>query len=82
MNISLENAGRRYNADWIFKNLNYNFNSGEKHVILGANGSGKSTLLKVVSGALTPSEGSLVYKNKKGEPLENIHQQIAIAAPY
>jgi branched-chain amino acid transport system ATP-binding protein len=32
--------------------------------IIGANGAGKSTLLQAVTGALTPSSGEILYKNK------------------
>jgi len=45
MKIQLANVGKRYNYEWIFRNINYEFTSDSNYVILGANGSGKSTLL-------------------------------------
>lgn len=82
MNISLNNVGRRFNKEWIFKNISYTFNQGEKYAVLGPNGSGKSTLLSVLLGTLTPSEGDLKYLNPAEVRVEEIYQYISFAAPY
>jgi ABC-type multidrug transport system ATPase subunit len=83
MQIILEKIGRRFNREWIFKNINYSFKTGESYAILGINGSGKSTLLQVISSALTPSNGILkyVYDNKEID-VESVYQHLSIAAPY
>lgn len=83
MKIVLENISRRFNRDWIFKQVNYEFQSGGRYAILGANGSGKSTLLQIIAGSLTPSEGNITYSNQgKSIQIENIYQHIGLAAPY
>ena len=84
MRITLQNLGRRYNREWIFRHIDYTFSFGKKYAILGPNGSGKSTLLKVISGSLAPSEGKTLYQNKHNDslPTENIYQHLTIAAPY
>ena len=83
MQIILEQIGRRFNREWIFKNINYSFNSGESYAILGINGSGKSTLLQVISSSLTPSTGTLKYIVEGKEiDVENVYQHLSIAAPY
>nr|WP_294874387.1 ABC transporter ATP-binding protein [uncultured Pedobacter sp.] len=82
MTITLEDIGRRFNQEWIFKGINYQFNSGGKYAILGPNGSGKSTLLSVVLGNLSPSEGIITYNNQKNIPVERIYEYISFAAPY
>jgi ABC-type multidrug transport system ATPase subunit len=82
MEISLNNVGRRFNKEWIFKNISYNFKQGEKYAILGPNGSGKSTLLSVLLGSLAPSEGEIAYTNPTEIRVENIYQYISFAAPY
>ena len=41
---------RRYGSEWIFKNVNYTFESDNKYALIGPNGSGKSTLMKLISG--------------------------------
>jgi ABC-type multidrug transport system ATPase subunit len=82
MQITLENLGRRFNREWIFKGINYTFSSENKYAILGPNGSGKSTLLSVLSGSLTPSEGSISYINGKALAAEQIFKEVSLAAPY
>ena len=83
MQIILEQIGRRFNREWIFKNINYSFKSGESYAILGINGSGKSTLLQVISSSLTPSTGTLKYIVEGKEiDVENVYQHLSIAAPY
>jgi ABC-type multidrug transport system ATPase subunit len=83
MKITLENIGRRFNREWIFRNVNYTFESGQSYAILGANGSGKSTLLQVISGSLTPSEGTLSFqKDGKTIDIESVYEHLSLAAPY
>jgi ABC-2 type transport system ATP-binding protein len=59
MNITLKNIGKRFNREWIFRNINYHFESGKKYAITGSNGSGKSTLLQVIAGSLMHNEGTV-----------------------
>lgn len=83
MQIILEQIGRRFNREWIFKKIDYSFKSGQSYAILGINGSGKSTLLQVISGSLTPSIGNLSYSLNNNEiAVEQVFQQLSIAAPY
>lgn len=82
MQIILENLGRRFNREWIFRDINYVFSKGQQYAILGPNGSGKSTLLSVLLGNLTPSEGKLTYRDEKEILPENIFSAISLAAPY
>ncbi|MFC4262595.1 ATP-binding cassette domain-containing protein [Ferruginibacter yonginensis] len=85
MNITLQNTGKRYNREWIFRKFNYTFLQGNSYAITGANGSGKSTLLQIIAGATLHSEGTITRKpaaaaNNYNE--ETSYQQIAIVAPY
>ena len=84
MNITLQNIGRRYNKEWIFRHLDYTFSVGKKYAILGPNGSGKSTLLKLLSGSLSPSEGQITYSDQQQKEIEvdSIFHYLTIAAPY
>ncbi len=83
MRIQLHKAGKRYNRDWIFRNLNYEFEPGEKYAITGPNGSGKSTLLQVLAGAITVNEGSCHhhFQQKPVSP-DKVFSHTSICAPY
>ena len=83
MNIILENIGKRFNTEWIFRRLNYQFEAGKKYAITGSNGSGKSTLLQIISGAGTHNEGTIKFI-ENGQPIidEKIYSKISLAAPY
>jgi len=77
--ISLIDAGKRFNKDWIFKGLNYQFEMGHHYALIGNNGSGKSTLLQSIAGYTSLSKGKIVW----GEfDANSIYQQISLAAPY
>jgi ABC-type multidrug transport system ATPase subunit len=67
MKISLINAGKRFNRDWIFRNIHQEFISGLAYAITGPNGSGKSTLLQVIGGAMMMSEGEARYTIGSGQ---------------
>ncbi|MEJ7672033.1 MAG: ABC transporter ATP-binding protein [Chitinophagaceae bacterium] len=61
MKIRLTKVGKRFNREWIFRNLNFEFQSEKSYAITGANGSGKSTLLQIIAGATTFNEGAIEY---------------------
>ncbi|WP_407526157.1 ATP-binding cassette domain-containing protein [Lacibacter sp. MH-610] len=83
MKILLSDAGKRYNREWIFRHLTYEFNTGNAYAITGNNGSGKSTLLQVIAGAVQHNEGEIEFKfNDRAIEPEQHHQYLSIAAPY
>src|SRR6478609_135948 len=79
MKVVAENLGKRFNREWVFRNFNYEFNSGNCYVITGPNGSGKSTLMQVLWGQMQPSIGSVKYSVPD---LSEIFKSVAIATPY
>jgi ABC-type multidrug transport system ATPase subunit len=83
ISISLNNIGKKFNREWIFRQLTLDIAADDKLVILGGNGSGKSTLLQVISGFVSLNEGEVLYKNnsEKVEP-ENTKDLISFASPY
>jgi ABC-type multidrug transport system ATPase subunit len=82
--IELENIGKRFRYEWIFKGVTQSFQQGGSYAILGPNGSGKSTLMKVLSGHLSPSDGSISFSenNQKKLSVEDVYKHISYAAPY
>ena len=82
MKITLQNLGKRYNREWIFRHIEYEFIVGKKYAITGSNGSGKSTLLQVIAGSLMHNEGSIEMHNGQLLSNEQHYQHISIATPY
>ena len=82
MKITLIDAGKRFNRDWIFRHLNYEFQTGHSYAITGPNGSGKSTLLQSIAGAIAISEGNIRYDNGAPVPPEQAYRHLSLAAPY
>jgi ABC-type multidrug transport system ATPase subunit len=83
MKITLSNAGKRFNREWIFRKADLQFQSTIAYAITGPNGSGKSTLLQSIGGMLQLSEGAINYANAKGELRnEEVYKTISFCAPY
>ena len=89
MTIELKNIGKKFNKDWLFKNLNYTFNENNFYAITGLNGSGKSTLLQIIAGFILPTEGKIINsnclianENKQVISEDEAFKQMVIAAPY
>ena len=83
MKISLSDLGKRYNREWIFRHVNFEFESGNHCAITGANGSGKSTLLQIIAGAVHYNEGSVVFsENDEVITADQHYRNISLSAPY
>lgn len=84
MTISLSDAGKRFNYDWIFRHFTYTLQTGNRYAIVGPNGSGKSTLLQAIAGYSWLSEGTLIATDPNGQHIadDKLFEQVAIAAPY
>jgi ABC-type multidrug transport system ATPase subunit len=83
MQIHVENLGKKFNRDWIFRNLTTTFSADVSYAITGANGSGKSTLLQTLAGILPATEGklSLQHKRKMIAP-DEMFRYLVMATPY
>lgn len=83
MNIELKNIAKRFNKHYIFKNLDFCFETNKSYAITGKNGSGKSTLLQIIYGFLTHSEGEIIYKlNQLQIAEEDLYQYVSFTSPY
>ena len=83
MKISVTDAGKRFNREWIFRNLSLELHSNQHYAITGHNGSGKSTFLQCIDGSLYTTEGKINF-NLNGKTLEPevVYKQLSICAPY
>ncbi len=83
MKIQLDQIGKKFNTEWIFRNVSFSFEERTASAILGRNGSGKSTLLQVVAGNLHPTEGKIIYTLGDREIHgEEIFRHLTMVAPY
>lgn len=87
VSIQLNNLGKKFNKEWIFRNLSYNIAADQKLAILGGNGSGKSTLLQILSGFVNPNEGEIIYKclnsvKETSVSVEEVRKYVSFASPY
>lgn len=83
LEIHLEEASKRFQYEWIFKNLTLGLSQGNSLAVTGSNGSGKSTLLKCLSGAIPISSGKITYMlDGSSIPEADWFSYLAIAAPY
>ena len=65
MQVELRGIGKTFGAQTVFSGITLTLSPGA-YVILGGNGSGKSTLIKILSGSLSPGEGSLILRSNQG----------------
>lgn len=56
--------GKQWGSLWVNKDLNLNFKEGCRHAIIGPNGAGKTTLVHLLSGAVVPSCGQVLFFGK------------------
>lgn len=83
ISIHLNSVSKKYNKEWIFKDLSLQIPPGARVALLGSNGSGKSTLLQVISGYLIPDSGKVNFTTNTTEvKQEDAHELISFASPY
>ena len=83
MHISLSKISRKFNYEWIFRDVDFEFEQNNAYAILGSNGSGKSTLLQIISGHLHPSAGTITYSHNQIEiPVDDFFRHVTYSGPY
>ncbi|MGN0354694.1 MAG: sugar ABC transporter ATP-binding protein [Muricoprocola sp.] len=81
--LELKNITKRYPGVVALDQVSISFYSGEVHAIVGENGAGKSTLIKIMTGAISPTEGKIFFEGK--EVVDNSPQkaiEMGITAVY
>lgn len=83
MKIELEQVGKKFNRQWLFKNISYSFTENKSYAIIGNNGSGKSTLLQMIYGYQTISSGKIHHRIKdQNIGSDKIHEYTSFVSPY
>lgn len=86
--LTISHLTKRYGETLALSDASITFKPGI-HTILGENGSGKSTMLKILSGVVSPSEGSIALNGRAINPrtprdmhdlgLSTVFQEVLIA---
>lgn len=63
--LSIRNVTKTYPGVIALDNYSMDFKAGEVHALLGENGAGKSTLIKIISGAIEPDSGKIIFGEKE-----------------
>lgn len=58
--LAAEQVSHSFQDKWLFTNLHFALQKGDKVALVGINGTGKSTLLKILAGLIVPMEGKVV----------------------
>ena len=66
--VDIQNVSKHFGATRALQGVSLALGRGEIHGLLGENGAGKSTLMKVLSGVITPDEGTVAID---GEVLQH-----------
>ncbi|MHB1688567.1 MAG: ABC-F family ATP-binding cassette domain-containing protein [Ignavibacteriaceae bacterium] len=74
--IDLSGVSLQFNGKYLFQNINYKINSGDKISLVGANGTGKSSLLKIINSNLQPESGKIL--KQKGISIGYLPQEMII----
>jgi len=62
--LEAKNISKYFTNTRALKEVNFDLENGEVHILLGENGAGKSTLIKILSGAYNQDKGELFIKGK------------------
>lgn len=79
MEILVRNLSKKFRQEFVIRDFNYSFQSGNSYALTGPNGSGKSTLLQLIAQFTLPNAGSV---EMLGIGPESVYSQITYAAPY
>jgi ribose transport system ATP-binding protein len=63
--LTMEGITKSFFGVKVLKDVDFDLEYGEVHVLLGENGAGKSTLMKILSGAYRTDAGSVVMDGQK-----------------
>ncbi|MFB9862366.1 ABC-F family ATP-binding cassette domain-containing protein [Rufibacter immobilis] len=57
--LSADSISKSFGDRWLFQNLTFGINRGQRVALIGANGAGKTTLLQILAGTMPPDNGTV-----------------------
>lgn len=83
MKLQLDQLGKRFNRQWLFREISIEVPALSSLAITGPNGSGKSTLLQIVYQYVVPTTGKVTaYLDQECISPEQLVHHTAFVAPY
>ncbi len=74
--IQLKGVGKEYSKRKILEDVNLIIEEGDFLGIIGESGSGKTTLLNLLTGFITPTEGSISYYSKVTQEPKDLNKNL------
>ncbi|UCH64662.1 MAG: ABC-F family ATP-binding cassette domain-containing protein [Ignavibacterium sp.] len=62
--IDIAGITLQFGGNYLFRDVSFKINSGDKAALVGANGSGKTSLLKLLSDQLQPEKGNIIKQKR------------------
>jgi ABC-type multidrug transport system ATPase subunit len=81
--IELQEVSKRFVRQWVLREVNGEWYSGNRYGIAGRNGSGKSTLMRLLAGLLSPTRG-LIRRERSGKEVATgeWYRSVSWTGPY
>lgn len=86
--LEIRNVVKNYGNIRALQDISLTVRKGEIHALLGENGAGKSTLIKIISGEISPTEGTVIINGKeitafhptisRGMGVAVVHQELSV----
>ena len=67
--LEMKNITKSFFGVNVLKDTKLTVKKGEVHILLGENGAGKSTLIKILSGAYSREEGTILFDGEELPPM-------------
>ncbi|MBZ6077759.1 sugar ABC transporter ATP-binding protein [Microvirga puerhi] len=87
--LHAENISKSFGPIEVLHDVSLDLRAGEVHAVIGENGAGKSTLMRILSGHLSPTEGTLTLDGRpvrfagpvdaEAQGIVLVHQEILLA---
>lgn len=77
----MRNISKSFGGERALNNVHFEVRPGEIHALIGENGAGKSTLMKILAGAISRDEGTIIIDGKErhiSRPMDAIKLGISV----
>ncbi len=74
--IKIDKVSKKYDTEYVLKDLTCNIKENSIYGLVGANGSGKSTLLRIITGIYSSDSGEITIDGEKLTEYTKIKQKI------